>query len=71
MNRLDLSAARWRKSSRSTDTGGNCVEVAGFHGMIAIRDSKNPDGPALAVGRPEFHTLLAQIKDQTLRHLNS
>jgi hypothetical protein len=62
MNTHDLSTVRWRKSSHSGDTGGQCVEIAGLPGRIAIRDSKNPDGPALAVGRPEFHTLLAQIK---------
>ena len=28
MNMSDLSAFQWRKSSRSTNTGGNCVEVA-------------------------------------------
>ncbi|MGP3925440.1 DUF397 domain-containing protein [Streptomyces sp. 8N616] len=44
---LDLTAAQWRKSSYSSDTGGDCVEVAAMPHAIAIRDSKNPDGPAL------------------------
>lgn len=38
---------RWRKSSRSQDEGA-CVEVA--HTMAGVRDSKYPDGPALAFG---------------------
>jgi hypothetical protein len=37
---------RWRKSSRSGGTNGNCVELA--HTLRAVRDSKHPDGPALA-----------------------
>jgi hypothetical protein len=66
MNTPDLSAARWRKSSHSTDTGGDCVEVAGLPGAVAVRDSKNPDGPALALGRREFRTLLTWVKTDTL-----
>lgn len=31
---------RWRKSSRSGGTNGNCVELA--HTLDAVRDSKNP-----------------------------
>jgi hypothetical protein len=37
---------RWRKSSFSSDDG-NCVEVADLDMRRAVRDSKNPTGPAL------------------------
>lgn len=44
----DLPHARWRKSSRSGDNGGSCVEVATLtSGTIGVRDSKDPYGPAL------------------------
>lgn len=46
---------KWRKSSRSTATD-TCVELA-YSG--AVRDSKNPTGPVLAVGLAE---LLASVK---------
>ncbi|MGC4805303.1 DUF397 domain-containing protein [Micromonospora sp. DT233] len=44
--RTALAAARWRKSSRSGDEGA-CVEVAVVPDAIAVRDSKDPAGPAL------------------------
>ncbi|MBM0276353.1 DUF397 domain-containing protein [Micromonospora tarensis] len=43
-----LTGARWRKSIRSGPDGGNCVEVAdNLPGLVAVRDSKDPAGPAL------------------------
>jgi hypothetical protein len=45
---VNLDKAIWRKSSRSGNGGGNCVEVAFVPETIAVRDSKNPTGPALA-----------------------
>ncbi|MFV2101639.1 DUF397 domain-containing protein [Micromonospora sp. LOL_024] len=45
----DLSDAQWRKSTRSGSNGGDCVEVAdNLSGIVAVRDSKDPAGPALA-----------------------
>ncbi|MEU4495535.1 DUF397 domain-containing protein [Streptomyces sp. NPDC023998] len=49
-----LGAAAWRKSTYSSDTGGECVEVAAQPCRIAVRDSKNPDGPAFAVTPAAF-----------------
>ncbi|GHJ27855.1 hypothetical protein TPA0910_22880 [Streptomyces hygroscopicus subsp. sporocinereus] len=48
MSRPDLNGAAWRKSSYSNQAGGDCVEVAdGIPGVVPVRDSKRPDGPAL------------------------
>ncbi|MYU36879.1 MULTISPECIES: DUF397 domain-containing protein [unclassified Streptomyces] len=47
---LDPSTTTWRKSSYSDGGGTNCVEVAdGFPGLVPVRDSKTPAGPALLV----------------------
>ncbi len=49
-SRPDLTAAAWRSSSYSNQEGGDCVEVAdGFPGVVPVRDSKNPHGPALVL----------------------
>ncbi|MFF5110665.1 DUF397 domain-containing protein [Streptosporangium sp. NPDC000509] len=59
----DLSLAKWRKSSRS---GGNgqCVEVAGnLVGIVAVRDSKNPNGPALIFSPGDWRGFVNGIKD--------
>lgn len=50
----DLSHAIWRKSTRSSSTGQNCVEVASnLPDIVAVGDSKNPDGPKLLVSSSE------------------
>ncbi|TQK51788.1 uncharacterized protein DUF397 [Streptomyces sp. SLBN-118] len=49
-----LGTAAWRKSSYSGDTGGDCIEVAAQSCRIAVRDSKNPDGPAFTVTPAAF-----------------
>ena len=59
---MDLSTAVWRKSSYSQGGGNNCVEVAAVAGAVAIRDSKDPDGPAHVVSPAAFGALLGQIK---------
>ncbi|MER6182555.1 DUF397 domain-containing protein [Streptomyces sp. NPDC001652] len=52
---LDLTRARWRKSSYSGSSGGDCVEVAHLTPHIAVRDSKNPRAGVLSV-TPEAFT---------------
>ncbi|MEU4556606.1 DUF397 domain-containing protein [Micromonospora violae] len=46
---MDLTGARWRKSSKSGNNGGDRVEVAAnLPGVVGVRDSKDPAGPTLA-----------------------
>ncbi|WP_433326320.1 DUF397 domain-containing protein [Spirillospora sp. CA-294931] len=54
---------QWRKSSRSTSAEeSNCVEVADLAGNIGVRDSKDPDGPRLALTVADWRSLTQQIK---------
>jgi hypothetical protein len=60
----DLTRAAWRKASYSGDNGGNCVEVArNLPGVVAVRDSKDPAGPALVFSQDEWAAFTAAIKD--------
>ncbi|MBT2208448.1 DUF397 domain-containing protein [Actinomadura sp. NEAU-AAG7] len=52
----------WRKSTHSGGTGGECVEMASAPGLVAIRDSKDPDGPTLVVSRDDFASLVSSLK---------
>ena len=46
-----LDGRTWRKSSYSGSNGGNCIEVTTAPGTVAVRDSNDPHGPMLTVGR--------------------
>ncbi|WP_329565360.1 DUF397 domain-containing protein [Kitasatospora sp. NBC_01266] len=62
MTDLDLSSASWFKSSHSGN-GGSCVEVApSFPGIVPVRDSKDPQGPALVVTAGAWSTFVAGVK---------
>jgi hypothetical protein len=59
--------ATWHKSSHSGNGGGNCIEVARGHPrVVAVRDSKDPDGPVLAIGPTGWRDFIADVK--TGRH---
>jgi hypothetical protein len=58
----EISAAQWRKSSHSGAEGGDCVEVAGLDPVIAIRDSKNPGGPALVLTAAGWRAFTRRVK---------
>jgi hypothetical protein len=61
--RVDLSRAVWRKSSASGPNCDNCVEVAFLGDAIAVRDSKNPSGPALIFTQAEWDAFVGGAKD--------
>ncbi|WP_030728716.1 DUF397 domain-containing protein [Streptomyces sp. NRRL S-237] len=76
-NGLELASAQWRKSTYSGTTGGECVECAplgaaawskasysgttGGDGQVAVRDSKNPDGPVFAVTADAFTAFVRSL----------
>jgi Domain of unknown function (DUF397) len=56
-----MSKYAWRKSSYST-AQSNCVEAASLPDAVAIRDSKNPDGPKLTFGPADWRSFTASVK---------
>lgn len=60
---VDLSRADWRKSSFSNGNGGNCVEVArNLPGIVAVRDSKDRNGPALIFTAAEWQAFVSGVR---------
>ncbi len=66
MNDIDLSCAVWRKSSRSNGQGGACVEVAlSVPRIVAVRDSKDPNGPTLLMRPTVWRAFLTEVRLDT------
>jgi Domain of unknown function (DUF397) len=61
MTEIDLSRAEWHKSSYSGQSG-NCVGVArNLPGLVAVRDSKEPDGTKLAVSKETWQVFIRSV----------
>ncbi|MFF2848762.1 DUF397 domain-containing protein [Streptomyces sp. NPDC058001] len=62
---MTTESPHWSKSSHS-DNGGQCIEVAAnlatSHGMVPVRDSKNPAGPVLNLPTPAFTSFVSGVK---------
>ncbi|MCS0638397.1 DUF397 domain-containing protein [Streptomyces sp. LP05-1] len=63
MRATELTSATWTKSSHSNPTG-NCVELAALpDGGVAVRNSRDPQGPALIYTRDEITAFVAGARD--------
>ncbi|MFF6992736.1 DUF397 domain-containing protein [Streptomyces sp. NPDC010273] len=63
-----LLTAAWRKSSYSNQDGGECLEVADGAPVpvVPVRDSKNPEGPALILPAPTWTAFVAAVRQGEL-----
>jgi hypothetical protein len=62
MTGIDLSRADWQKSSYSSQSG-NCVEVArNLAALVAVRDSKEPDGARLVVSTEAWQVFMRKVR---------
>ena len=62
MNTIDLSSARWRKSTYSS-SNANCVEVAFTDPAIAVRDTKDRQGPVLVFSPEGWRDFTADVRN--------
>ncbi|MEU7591335.1 DUF397 domain-containing protein [Micromonospora sp. NPDC049230] len=61
---MDMTGAQWRKSTRSGDNGGACVEVAdNMPGVVLVRDTKDRDGGTLAFSPAAWRGFVAMARD--------
>jgi uncharacterized Fe-S cluster-containing MiaB family protein len=61
--RVGLTHHAWRKSSYSSPTSNNCVEVArSMRDVVAVRDSKDPEGPKLIFAPADWEMFTASVK---------
>lgn len=57
-----MSRPEWRKSSRSGDSGGDCVEVAdNLADRVLVRDTKDRDGGTLTFGPGPWRAFVAEV----------
>ena len=64
---MDIGHVTWRKSSYSGNNGGNCIEVAHIPtAAVAVRDSKDPDGPKLVFTPTDWRRFIHRIKREYL-----
>ncbi|AJT67168.1 hypothetical protein T261_5547 [Streptomyces lydicus] len=67
MRKYDLSSAQWRKSSYSDGHGGDCIEVLdNLPGVVPVRDSKDPHGPALVIPAAGWTAFVTAVKSGAL-----
>jgi hypothetical protein len=60
---MNIDKMEWRKSSYSAINNGDCLEVADdFPGVVPVRDSKNPTGPALIVPATAWQAFVEHVK---------
>ncbi|GAA3176699.1 MULTISPECIES: DUF397 domain-containing protein [Streptomyces] len=67
---MTTESPRWFKSSYSSN-GGQCIEIAAnlvaSRGVVPVRDSKDPQGPALSVDATAFASFVAGVKADAFR----
>jgi hypothetical protein len=56
------SALNWRKSSRSGNNGGDCVEVADVASVVLVRDTRDRDGGTLAFNVQAWASFTGSLK---------
>jgi hypothetical protein len=60
---MDMTGAQWRTSTRSSNNGGACVEVAdNLSGRVLVRDTKDRDGGTLTFAPEAWRAFIGYAK---------
>jgi len=71
MSASQLQGVIWQKSARSNPSG-NCVECAALPGGgVAVRNSRDPEGPALLYTPAEIEAFILGVRDGDFDNLLS
>ena len=71
MSASQLQGVTWQKSARSNPSG-NCVECAALPGGgVAVRNSRDPEGPALIYTQAEIDAFIYGVRDGDFDNLLS
>ena len=62
---MDVTDGSWRKSTYSGSNGGACVEVGIAGSAVAVRDSKDSEGPRLAFAANVWQVFTEDVKAGT------
>lgn len=60
---MDCVEVEGRRKSTLSPNAANCVEVAGLGGRVAVRDSKEPDGPILLFEPVDWTTFVTGARE--------
>lgn len=58
-----MSRIEWRKASYSANGGGDCLEARAAGRAVAVRDSKDPGGPVLAIAPHAWRAFTGYLKN--------
>jgi hypothetical protein len=70
MSNIERPPMRWVRSTYSSGDGGQCVEwapvYAAAHGVVPVRDSKDPEGSRLGVSVSSWAGFVAAVRNGDL-----
>ena len=58
---MEGANVNWRKSTHSSSSGGECVEVASGAGAVLVRDTADRDGGTLSIAPGAWAAFLATL----------
>jgi Domain of unknown function (DUF397) len=68
---MEGTEMNWRKSTYSSNGGGNCVEVGDRASRVLVRDTKDRTGPVLRVSAAAWRMFADLVKRSLEDHITA